>query len=511
MQVNHMRNTQELADQFRQFFEGDVRQAIKALEGVSPESLWEQGKQNAVECFQVAANTVPAYGDFLAQRGVKPKQIQTYADLEHVPPTDKANYLSKYSLPDLCVGGKLTDSVVISSSSGSTGNPCYWPRLFRQDMAVVRALEFYLVSQFNIDTSSTLLVNTSGLGIWTAGECIFFDNRLIAEKYSGCMAVSPGLELEVVLGLLKNVAPHFEQTILLGYPPFVMDILDYASERCICLPSLRIKTVVYGEPFSENWRTHVATMIGTEDPLADISSVLGSSEGALIGMETPTCALIRTVSANNATAADTILGTSRIPSIVQYQPAGKWLEVSLDNTLLLTSCGALPLIRYDTRDVGKVVSFEGMLGVLARLNVDYEHEIGCRPLLRLPFAMVWGRADATATIYGVNIYPESVNVCLHDQRFQKYLSGRFVMRTHCDDHGKQALSVYAELRKGADGADIAHLVKHSIHERLLADNSEYARLYASVGDRVAPNVVFKRFGASGYFDSHNKHRYLVSL
>ena len=109
--------------------------------------------------FREAAQRVPAYRNFLKKHGIDAKKIRSREDFAHVPLTDKLNYIAKYSLAELSWDGKL-QAKYISSSSGSTGVPFYWPRGTNQD--TISGLTFRRVYEdiFGSRHGRTLCVNS---------------------------------------------------------------------------------------------------------------------------------------------------------------------------------------------------------------------------------------------------------------------------------------------------------------------------------------------------------------
>ena len=84
---------------------------------------------------------MPAYRAFLREHGVDPGQVRTFEDFERLPLITKANYHSRYPLPDLCRQGRLDDCDMVAVSSGSTGQPTFWPRSASDELAIARRFE----------------------------------------------------------------------------------------------------------------------------------------------------------------------------------------------------------------------------------------------------------------------------------------------------------------------------------------------------------------------------------
>jgi phenylacetate-CoA ligase len=101
----------------------------------------ESAEQAALRLFQSVAATVPAYQQFLAEQGIDPAAIQTFADFQNLPPISKQHYVLRYPLPELCRGGRLEDCDMIAVSSGSTGQPTFWPRFLSDELRIARRFE----------------------------------------------------------------------------------------------------------------------------------------------------------------------------------------------------------------------------------------------------------------------------------------------------------------------------------------------------------------------------------
>ena len=136
-----------------------------------PESYWiGRGEAMALELFHEMADRVPAYKDFLKQRNINHRDIRTIDDFKNVPTIDKDNYLRQYSRQQLCWGGEFAnDRWVISTTSGSTGEPFYFPRTDLQDEYYTLTAELYLRENFKIHERKTLYIDAFAMGAWIGG------------------------------------------------------------------------------------------------------------------------------------------------------------------------------------------------------------------------------------------------------------------------------------------------------------------------------------------------------
>lgn len=477
---------------------------------LAPSSVFREiSEKQALDMFNIASQTVPAYKDFLKRNRVNPEKIINIDDFKHVPLTDKNNYLTKYEVKDLLLGGTFSGKSAITTSSGSSGNPFYWPRTPQQDFGATKGWDSFLVNTFDIDKKTTLHLNCSGMGVWSAGDYISILNKYLSYKYKNNTSVSPGIDLDNTIRFFETISPNFEQTILYSYPPFVKDIIDCLPPKLLKKISLRV--VVYGEPYSERWRNYILKKIFA-DALFYVSSVLGSSEGGLVGIESKNCTLIRKMAFKNKDFCTSMFGKNQIPSLVQYSPQSKYIE-SVGENIVITSMGGLPLIRYDTHDAGGTITKEDICSIYKRIfNKDFCDEARENGLLvtSLPYLYVFGRNDYTASIYGVLIYPDTIKDILTTNPFNKLFSGKFVMTTKEDDKSNQHLQIILETIRGIDSKDISlALIEEKLADKIRTYSSEYAKLTTAMGKKVYPKIEISNYSEGEHFSSRNKHKYII--
>jgi len=177
----------------------------------------------ALEVFQSMATTVPAYRAFLAEHHVDPAAIRSFADFQRLPLTTKANYLTRHSLTDLCREGRLDHCDMIAVSSGSTGQPTFWPRFLTDELAITTRFEQIFHDSFSADTRRTLAVICFALGTWVGGMYTANCCRYLASKGYPITVITPGNNKGEILRVVRELGPTFDQVVLLGYPPFLKD------------------------------------------------------------------------------------------------------------------------------------------------------------------------------------------------------------------------------------------------------------------------------------------------
>lgn len=462
----------------------------------------------ALALFHDVALHVPAYKDFLAQHAINPDEYQTTDDFQRLPELTKQNYLQRYSLANLCRHGQLETCDTIAVSSGSTGKPTFWPRFFSDEMQIATRFEQVFHDSFAADTKRTLAVICFTLGTWVGGMFTANCCRYLASKGYPITVITPGNNKEEIFRVVQELGSAFEQVVLLGYPPFLKDIIDTGIARGIEWQRYQVKLVMAGEVFSEEWRSLVGDRLGSRNFCYDSASLYGTADAGVLGNETPLSICIRRFLANNPEAARDLFGESRLPTLVQYDPISRFFEVK-DGTLLFSGNNGIPLVRYNILDNGGIVHYEAMLQFLAKWGfnpVTELHKNGGRGIRSLPFVYVFGRSNFTVSYFGANIYPENVTVGLEQPVIREWVTGKFVLLLKEDADKNRSLSVVVELAPGIEESEEKkQAIASSILEQLKRLNSEFANYVPP--EYQMPQVALAPLGDPEYFPVGVKHRY----
>jgi phenylacetate-CoA ligase len=461
-----------------------------------------------LELFHRTSEEVPAYRDFLAKHGVTPKEVTSSEAFRQLPLMNKPNYLQAYPLPERCRGGTLTSSDRVAVSSGSTGHPIFWPRSRRDELDVAWRFEQVFRDSFRAHERGTLAVVCFALGNWVGGLFTTSCCWHLANKGYRLMVATPGNKKDEIFRVVRELGSHFEQTVLLGYPPFIKDVIDAGGALGIDWPRYHVKLVFAGEVFSEEWRTQVGQRLGSESPCYDSASLYGTADGGVLGNETPLSIAARRFLAERPQAARQLFGESRLPTLVQYDPLSRYFE-TLGETLVISGDNGVPLVRYHIADKGGIVSYEEMRTFLKDWGAESLAKYGLdetQPIRPLPFVYVFGRADFTVSFYGANIYPENVTVGLEQPEIAQWVTGKFVLEAEEAPDGDKFLNVAVELLPGiVPTPEKALIVAESIRAHLLRLNSEFANYVPE--NKQLPWVSLHFFEDPEYFPPGIKHRY----
>ncbi|HEX6450132.1 MAG TPA: phenylacetate--CoA ligase family protein [Trebonia sp.] len=454
----------------------------------------ERPPLDVVSFFRKVAASVPAYRKFLAEAEIDAAAVQSVEDFRQLPLTSKGTYQNRYPLPELCRGGRLDGCDMIAVSSGSSGRPTIWPRSLVDELHIAERFE-QVFRTLQADSRSTLAVVCFPLGTWVGGLFTTACVRHLAAKGFPITTVAPGNIKAEILRVVPELAAHFEQVVLLGYPPFVKDVIDSGTDWS----AHRIKMVFAGEVFSEEWRDLVASRAGVADPVSDMVSLYGTADAGVLGNETPKSVSIRRFLAGRPDLARELFGKSRLPTLVQYDPGSRFFEAH-EGTLLFSGDNGVPLIRYHIADEGGLVSHEDMAQFCERNGFTPAEGPA------LPFVFVFGRSLFTVSFFGANIYPENVTVGLEQPGISDWVTGKFVIETYEDTGQDLRLRITVELAPGREGD--ASLLAGAIRDQLLRLNSEFAHYVPA--ERQLPEVVLRPAGDSEYFPIGVKHRYTRS-
>ena len=483
-----------------------------------PGDHWrERGERAALALFKQASERVPAYKDFLKKRAINPDSVQSTADFSKLPTLDKANYLRAYPLTDLSWDGKLMEGYhVYASTSGSTGEPFYFPRTRKQTEQYALLAELYLRSQYKIHERTTLYVNCFAMGAWIGGLFTYQAVERLAERGNYPLhLITPGLARDEALKAIRKLGPAYDQVIIGGYPPYVKDLVDQGIAEGMEWEQYHIQFVFSAEGFSERFRDYLGKAVGQENILRGSLNHYGTVDQGTHGYETPLAAFIRRAALRDKNIFKQLFGqANKLPTLAQYIPEQFYFE-SENGGLICTADAGLPLIRYDLKDQGGIWQFDDAIRIVEEAvpghadmlkNADIDDTV-----FRLPFVYLYERSDFTVVLYGANIYPEHVRHALEGKVCAKFATGKCTISIVESRSREPRLKVNVELKRGLAPSRIyAKLVEKEIIATLLKHNSEYRSNHTHLKRKMIPRIKLWPFGDSKYFSGRGKQKWAIS-
>jgi phenylacetate-CoA ligase len=478
-------------------------------------ALLKEGQRKTLKLFRLASERVPAYKNFLKENGINPQKIITWEDFSTLPITTKDNYLRKYPLEQLCWDGNLNKPLVLTSTSGSTGTPFYFPRNEQLDWQYSLIIEKFLDNSSYKTKGPILVIVGFGMGVWIGGLITYKAFEIAAKRLGHPVSIiTPGINKQEIFHALRELAPQFKETILIGYPPFIKDLIDDAKSEKIDLKNLNIRLLFAAESFTEIFRNRLARRVGLKNIFLDMLNIYGSADIGAMAYETGISILIKRLALSRKVIFKEFFESdNKIPTLAQYNPLFINFQ-AVGSQIVLTGDNALPLLRYSIGDSGGVFTFRELEQKLENVecplkNLLLENNLPVNSYEELPFVYLYERADMSTKLYGAIIFVEHVKEALQSDEFEDQLTGKFTMLTKIDTKHNQFLEINVELSKNIKpNPELEKRVQDTIIENLLKKNAEYKNNHNSLGSKVEPHIIFWEHENPLYFKSGVKQKWV---
>ena len=318
-------------------------------------------------------DNVPAYRRKMDEAGVKPEDIQTLKDLQKLPFTTKQDMRDNYPYGLFAV--PLKSLRRIHASSGTTGKPTV-VGYTDHDLEVWRECVARLAVAAG-GREDDIAQICFGYGMFTGALGLHYG----LEKVGAAIVPSSTGNTEKQLMYIKD----FGTTLLVATPSYAMRIAEVAREIGIDpAKDLKVKTLVLGsELMTEAMRKELHKAWGED---AKITQNYGMSELMGPGVSGE-CQELTGMHINE----DHFIAEVIDPKTGEVLPAGEKGE-------LVVTCitkEALPLIRYRTRDITRLMYEPCRCG---RTTARMEN--------------LSGRTDDMLKIRGVNVFPSQIEEVL---------------------------------------------------------------------------------------------------
>jgi phenylacetate-CoA ligase len=381
-----------------------------------------------------AATRAPYYQRLLANHGVDPAAIQTVEDFHRqVPLTDKASVFGAgHPVTDLWAPGGLETVKEIMVSSGYSGANSYGVSSTQESALIQQAIDGALGALFGADDGRLLLINGFGMGIQ------------VRTAHSLC---ATGPRPDLMLAMVAEFSPLFDQTLILGDPHLLKQVVDDGNDRDIDWEANQVSFLSGQDWLPETLRSYLCAETGIDPDRPGgrrkYLQTMGLTElGLMLFLESECCVQLRRMAYRDAAFRTQLLGveTAETPSIFHYDPRRFHIESSPHASgprlvcTALSPLGLIPMIRYLTGDLGGPIDDARIAPVLAAAKVE--------PTFPLPFAWSSGRLGAAPP--GTQLHAGLVRERLYsDIPSARQLTGNFRLSTEGDG---QALII--QLRPG---------------------------------------------------------------
>ena len=467
---------------------------------MKPSTLAPSAADQMLDLARRAGRRVPAYAHHLNSHGVN---IDDVACLAQLPITTKSDYLTRYTLPDLMWEGSSASAGSWSSTSGSTGDPTYFPRDVRALDDAIAAHGRILLEHFSITDQSTLVIDSFAMGPWIGGTYTYQACLGLRERGRLISVATPGVDVSAAVRNLSVLAPHYEKVVVAGYPPLVKAILDQAESAALAQD---IHLLLAGEAIGENWRDHLLNRIGRPDEPNRVALIYGTAEAGVMGFETPLTVAVRRAARPGTELAHGLFGAigTRLPTFVAVDPLRRLVEVD-DGYLLFTLDNAMPLIRYRINDCGNVFSAVDLRDLLRGVGYD---QLADEVDQSMDYVVLNGRTDVATTYYSSNIYPSQLAEAFDSPSVSDRVTGRFIVAGQADSTHEPVLRISVELTAGGAGDPrLASQIQDLCIASLMANNDEYRTLREDHANKTDPQISLHPYRTGAFAKSEIKHRY----
>lgn len=334
--------------------------------------------------------------------GIGPEDIRTAEDITKFPFTTKEDL--RLSYPDGMVTVDREQLIRMHTSSGTTGTPTAifhtredidcWAELMARCLAMAGA------------TSKDVFQNMSGYGMFTGGLGLHYGAERLGMMV---LPAGPGNTARQI-----KLIRDFHVTCIHATPSYAMHVAEKMLQEGDDPKSLGLKRAFLGaEPYTEEMRFKLQDLYGFK-----AYNSYGLSE-----MNGPGVAFECQEQNGMHVWEDAYLVEIVNPETLEPVPEGEIGELVM-TTLRRT---AMPLIRYRTRDLTRIINEECPCG---------------RKHRRL--ARMVGRSDDMLIVRGVNVFPSQIEEVIMRH---KWIGGNYVIRL-TKSGALDQMTVQVELAKG---------------------------------------------------------------
>lgn len=422
------------------------KEVIEYLRHADPDELLRACAQEALEAFHRAAQRMPAYAKHLQKAGVDPAQVKTIDDFHRlVPILNKHNTFHIYDIDEMCLDGNLENVKSILTSSGHSGVFSFGVNTVQNLQNSARSIDLGLEYLFDVDEKRTLLINCLPMGVKVHTNTVVLAETSVRD--------------DMVLAVVKKFSPKFDQTILVGEGSFLKKIVEDGREAGIDWKSLAVHLITGEEGIAENWRDYICSLLGTDPTDFDRSFVMSSMGVAELDLnifhEVSETIRIRRLAHRDPKLRYALFGegVETCPMFFIYYPHRTYVEVQGDPQRghlvisMLSPEMKIPLIRYDTGDLGRIYTRQQVGDTLKKCGYDAEKLL---PEWQLPMVAVFSRGHHI-TAGNEKVYPEEVKEAIYkDFSVAAAVTGNFKLSTTDAEGGVLEIQLKPGLQPSAE-------------------------------------------------------------
>ncbi|MCZ2073712.1 MAG: phenylacetate--CoA ligase [Bryobacteraceae bacterium] len=308
----------------------------------------------------------------MGRLGLHPRDLRGIEDLALLPFTTKADLRDTY--PFGLFASPMDEVVRLHASSGTTGKPIV-VAYTQADLAIWTNVMVRTFAAQGIHTGD-IVQNAYGYGLFTGG----LGAHCGAEALGATVIPISGGNTDRQIMVMKD----FGVTVVCCTPSYFLHLLDRARELGVDVRSLPLRVGVFGaEPWTESMRTRIEEQGGIKAyDIYGLSEIIGPGVAGECVCQTGLH----------------VFEDHFYPEIIDFEterPVKDGVEGELVLTTLTKS--AMPMIRYRTRDITRILTEACPCG---------------RTMRRIQ--KISRRSDDMFIVRGVNVFPSQIETALLD-------------------------------------------------------------------------------------------------
>jgi len=462
---------------------GITTHALLLGPGIEP-LRWTLGRWRAWRTFEMAARKVPAYREFLAERGVSGKLSAKgglAASYARLPEMDKDSYIKKWTIPARSIGGVLPrHGVVVDESSGSSGEPTSWVRGPDERLATRQLLQVGFARTAKTLTKQPFVLNAFSLGAWATGM------NVTTSLTEVTMIKSIGPDANKIVATMKEFGTDFTY-IILSYPPFLKSLFE---DTRLDWEQYDIVAAFGGEGISENMRSHILRYAHSA-----FGSYGASDLEINVAIETDYTVELRRAIAQSPKLAKRITRQGEygvLPMVFQFNPYDYLIETNDGGELIVSIVrkqNINPRLRYNIHDRGHVMRLRDLRPILD------EHGLGRLNRLQfldLPLLFHYGRSDMSVDYNGAVVAPDALRDVVYTDPVMLTAVANHRLISFEDERGDKQLHIALQLTEQAgdgSGHDLAKWRTFVVAE-LRRINGDFNNAILTSADVTLPTIAF---------------------
>ncbi len=337
-----------------------------------------QDHERLLKAFRSAAEQMPWYRLLLNESGVDVRQIVDVASFSRLCPLlTKQNTFDRFPLDLLAATTKPAQIASVLTSSGHGGQFSFGLSNRSQEAGSAAFLDEAFDAAFNIKSRSTLAINCLPMGVRFTSECMTVATVSVRE--------------DMAVALVNAFGSQYDQILLAADPLFMKRLMDYAAERGMAWSRHRVHVVLGEEIFGEDFRGYIASLLGLDVDQPERGRILSSFGVGELGLhlcyETPATMALRRAAWKNPDLARDLLGVlhagEALPTVLAFSSSRTYMEILEPDcagygrlTISMLDTGLpIPLLRYQSGDVARLLDASTVAGILHRHGVDVPPEI----------------------------------------------------------------------------------------------------------------------------------------